>query len=318
MYIGWTTYFKQRFQSKRAGMAVGVSLSAETATFTALRSKGGESFVVSEVSVLYSQWQAQLSKWVAKQKLSGAECHVALAQNWYQLLQIDRPDVKDDEINDSLVWPVKELMGFDKPMVLDYFDLPVPLAGNKKVNVVAMPEDTIKEIVAGCIEANVRLESISVEELAHCALLPVMQEPVITLTQEAGEEIILNVVKDGHLYLSRRLKGFENLGSFSAEELRMGVLDSLCIQIQRSMDFFESQLRQAPVRKVMIRINAAQTAIILEQISQAVSAEVTELDLGGVVNDPSEVISNLSSLGMALTPARNKTLSAKPVVTDEK
>lgn len=98
----------------------------------------------------------------------------------------------------------------------------------------------------------------------------------------------------------------------------MGVLDSLCIQIQRSMDFFESQLRQAPVRKVMIRINAAQTAIILEQISQAVSAEVTELDLSGVVNDPSEVISNLSSLGMALTPARNKTLSAKPVVTDEK
>ena len=88
-------------------------------------------------------------------------------------------------------------------------------------------------------------------------------EAVVTLTQEAGEEIILNIVKDGHLYISRRLKGFENLAAFSAEELRMGVLDGLCIQIQRSMDFFESQLRQPPVRKVVLHIKLQQPEIIV-------------------------------------------------------
>ncbi len=318
MYIGWTKYLKLRFQPKRSDVTIGVALSPDTATFTALRRKADEFYVISEVSVLYSQWKAQLSQWVAKRKLTGATCHVALSQNWYQLLQIDRPNVQEDEVADSLVWPVKELINFESPIVLDYFDLPVPLAGSKKVNVVAMPENTVEDIVAGCIEAGVRLDSISIEELAHCSLLPVTDEAVVTLTQEAGEEIILNIVKDGHLYISRRLKGFENLAAFSAEELRMGVLDGLCIQIQRSMDFFESQLRQPPVRKVVLHINAAQPEIIVEQISQVVSASVMVMDLNAVVNDPSDSLTNLSSLGMALLPFRAKQVEAKQETADEK
>lgn len=317
MYIGWTTYLKQRFQPKRSDITLGVALSPDTATFTALRRKADEYYVTSEVSVLYSQWKNQFAKWVSKQKLSGATCHVALAQQWYQLLQIDRPDVQQSEVADSLVWPVKELIGFDSPMVLDYFDLPVPLGGLRKVNVVAIPESAVEDIVLGCFDAGVRLESISIEELAHCALFPVSDEPVVTLTQEAGEEIILNIIKDGHLYISRRLKGFENLAAFSAEELRMGVLDTLCVQIQRSMDFFESQLRQAPVRKVIISVNSPNPELIVEQVSQAIAASVATLTLDAVANHSMDAAANLSSLGMALLPYRSAQREVTQGAVDE-
>ena len=317
MYIGWTTYLKQRFQPKRSDITLGVALSPDTATFTALRRKADEFYVISEVSVLYSQWKSQFAKWVSKQKLSGAVCHVALAQQWYQLLQIDRPDVQEQEVADSLVWPVKELIGFDSPMALDYFDLPVPLAGRKKVNVVAIPETAVEDIVGGCLDAGVRLDSISIEELAHCALLPVSDEAVVTLTQEAGEEIVLNIIKDGHLYISRRLKGFENLAAFSADELRMGVLDTLCVQIQRSMDFFESQLRQAPVRKVVVCVNTPSPGLIVEQIADSIAASVSTLTVDAVANHSTESAANLSSLGMALLPYRAQQLEVVQGAGDE-
>ena len=96
------------------------------------------------------------------------------------------------------------------------------------------------------------------------------------------------------------------------------MLDGLCIQIQRSMDFFESQLRQPPVRKVVLHINAAQPEIIVEQISQVVSASVMVMDLNAVVNDPSDSLTNLSSLGMALLPFRAKQVEAKQETADEK
>ena len=84
--------------------------------------------------------------------------------------------------------------------------------------------------------------------------MPSMESATVLLTQEAGEEVVLNVVKDGNLYSSRRLKGFENIGSFSQEELEMGLLDNLGVQIQRSMDHFESQLRQPPIRCLILAL----------------------------------------------------------------
>jgi len=77
---------------------------------------------------------------------------------------------------------------------------------------------------------------------------------------------VLNIVKNNQLYFTRRLKGFENLGSYSEKELSMGITESLCVQIQRSMDYFESQLRQSPVRKVLLKLDTALAEKLASQI----------------------------------------------------
>ena len=35
----------------------------------------------------------------------------------------------------------------------------------------------------------------------------------------------------------------------------MGVSESMSVELQRSMDFFESQLRQAPVKKILLHLD---------------------------------------------------------------
>ena len=51
------------------------------------------------------------------------------------------------------------------------------------------------------------------------------------------------------MFFSRRLRGYENLANFSPEELKIGIVDNVSLEIQGSIDYFESQFRQAPIKK---------------------------------------------------------------------
>ncbi len=302
MRIGWRTYLKQAFRKKSAYHAVGIAISLDTVTFCALSKKGDALHVVHEETVSFGQWGKSLIRWAEKHNLVGTPTYVAFSIHSYQILQIDRPAVEPEEMVAAMSWSVKELTGSDQEMVIDYIDLPVPLAGASKVNVIALPK---KDVAVACeyiFDSGLTLQQITVEELATCNLVETTSDAILTLVQEAGEEICLNIVKNGQLYLSRRLKGFENLGSFSKDELQMGIGESLSVQVQRSMDFYESQLRQAPVRRIQLRLDTQHIEALSLQINQVVSAEVEELIPAGIVSDTPLPVHrlNYTSLGAAL------------------
>ena len=303
MRIGWRSFLKQKFRKRSGYHAIGIAVSLDTVTFCALKLRNGQPVVVFEETVSFSQWGAQLSKWVDKHELASTPAYVAFSIHWYQILQIDRPSVEAEEINAALSWSVKELTGSDKKMVIDYTDLPVPLAGNPRINVFALPESDVTSVCEAVFNAGLTLQLITVEELATTELVPVQPDAILTIVQEAGEEICLNIIKDGQLYFSRRLKGFENLGSFSEEELQMGIGESLSVQVQRSMDFYESQLRQAPVRQVMMRLDTPHRDALAGQIEQVVSAQVSVLTPAVTMDAPGMAVErlNYSSLGAALS-----------------
>lgn len=306
MRIGWRTFLKQKFQPKSPFYALGIAVAEETATFSVLKAGEGGLFVHAEETVSANRWTKHLPKWVSQQGLQGTPTYLAFCSPVYQSLQIDRPAVEEQELKATLNWSVKELMGSEQEQVFDFIDLPVPLAGNKKVTLLAMPKMLVQEASETIFSAGLNLQSISVEELVLCDLLPAQAEPIMLLVQEGQEEVSLIIVKDGHQYVNRRLKGFENLGSFSPEELQMGLLDSLSIQVQRSMDYFESQLRQAPVRKVMLHLHTSHSEVVIQQLRQVVSADISLLLPDVQVNDPLNVrFINFISLGAALGKLRD-------------
>ena len=281
MRLGLRAYLKQKLRAKSKFFALGIAIQEDAVFFVALcKEKSGLVKLVHEKVVSAHNWSSQLQKWVNRHELSGTPTYLAYSISWYQLFQFDRPAVEESEMTDALRWSVNELLGSNEERAIDYFDLPVPMAGNKKVNVVALKETAVEEAVSATFAAGLDLKSISVEEMVTCNLLPADKDPVLMLVQDAADEVCLNIVKDGDLYFSRRLKGFENLSSFSPEELRMGIVDSLCVQIQRSMDYFESQLRQAPVRQIKIKLDTQHLDTLIQQIEQAVPAKIELLTTG--------------------------------------
>lgn len=273
MRIGWKQYLKQRFRRASAYDSVGIAFTADQVLLCALSIADGRAVWKLDTSFSHQTWQHDLQEYVNNNGLSGAACYFALSSHWYRIHQLDQPDVEEADLFNALQWPLQEAVGGDKPVVYDYANMPVQVSGQNKVFAVAVAKEEVEKLTSVIFDADLDLRSISIEEMATTHLLKPSGEPVITLVQEHGEVVVLNIVKDQQLFFSRRLKGFENIGGFTERELEMGITDSICVQIQRSMDFFESQLRQAPVKQILVKLDSPHTAFLCDQISKAMGVQ---------------------------------------------
>ncbi len=266
MRLSWRQLVKSKLKGKSPYFSIGIAFSGESVLLCALQKKDDELQWVLDASFSHSNWQGQLADYVQRHKLANTDCYVSLTSYWYQLLQVEKPKVPEEEVYAALAWPLKDLLPPNTEYVYDYQNPPAQVAGQSKLSVVAIPHKDITNISKGVYDAELTLKTISIEETATVELTPKSDDAVMSLVQEHSEEIVLNIVKNNQLYFTRRLKGFENLGSYSEKELSMGITESLCVQIQRSMDYFESQLRQSPVRKVLLKLDTALAEQLASQI----------------------------------------------------
>lgn len=270
MRVGWREYLKQRFRKPSKFFSVGIEFGVKDLHVSVLQKRQGELDWVHHSTLPIAGWTENIKQLVSDLGLANTPCHVAFSTTKYQIFQIDRPQVSEQELRQALKWAVKDQVPGQDELVVDYIDLPAQAAGPEKVNVVALPEGDVVDVCTGIKDANLIIQSIGVAELATCDLLLDSDEAVMTLVQQAGYDICLNIVKRGQLYFSRRLRGYENLSTFNQQELQMGVGDNLSVEIQRSMDYFESQLRQAPVKRILLGIESdviEQFADLMQQLT---------------------------------------------------
>jgi MSHA biogenesis protein MshI len=304
MQIGWLEFIKSRFKKASKFHSVGIEIGVYGFHVSCLQKIKGKIKWVTQDSLPIKNWQTDLKTYVENNHLTNTQCNIALSISKYQLLQVDRPAVEDAELNQALQWTVKEQLLSDDEFTIDYFDTPAVVSNDKKLNVVAISTRDIIEIRDGILNAGLALNIIGVEELATCNLLIPSDDAIITLKQGETGQLILNIVKRNQLFFSRHLRGYENLASFSQEELKMGVVDNLSLEIQRSMDYFESQLRQASVKKVYVSLNTLHQDALADMIKQVifVSVETFIPDVTADGNMPIKA-SSLASLGAAIDKA---------------
>lgn len=270
MRLSWRQLIRSKLKGKSSYFSIGIAFSGESVMLCALKKQGEELQWILDASFSHNDWQKQLAEYVQQHRLQNTDCYVSLTSHWYQLLQLDEPSVPAEEIYAAIAWPLNDLLPPNIAYVYDYLKPPAQIAGQAKLSVVAIPGKDIARISKGIYGAELSLQNICIEETATVELIPVSDDAVMSLVQEHSEEIVLNVVKGGELYFTRRLKGFENLGSYTENELSMGITESLCVQIQRSMDYFESQLRQSPVRKVLLKLDTN----LAEQLGKQIQANM--------------------------------------------
>jgi MSHA biogenesis protein MshI len=304
MQIGWREFIKSRFRKVSKFHSVGIELGVNNFQVSTLKKVKGKLSWVKQHSASIDNWQAQLKNYVESHHLNNTQCNIALSISKYQMLQIDRPAVEDSELNQALQWAVKEQLFSDDEFTIDYFDPPAAASNVKKLNVVAINKQDIVDIRDGVLKAGLVLNTISVEELTTCNLMAPSDDAIITLKQEEGGQLSLNIVKRNQLFFSRRLRGYENLANLSQEELKIGVVDNLSLEIQRSMDYFESQLRQAPVKKVYIALDIIHQDALAEMIKQMIFISVEKFVPEVAASDDMPIKStSFASLGAAIDNA---------------
>lgn len=238
------------------------------------------------------QWPTVLTKLIKQHNLEQAICFLVLPTQRYQMLQIDKPGLQDSELSGALAWAIKDLVvGIaTEDIVADFMHVPAkPPGQGDKLNVIVTSLKTVKPLTDVFHQENIELGGILPEELTTRNLIDTDESASLTLVQQKNEEVILQIIKQEQLYIARKLRGFNRIHQASVEDLEMGVIDNIYLEIQRSMDFFDSQLKQQQIKNVLLALPCEHQHLIIEQFSTHFNVAVGALQIDHksvVMDDP--------------------------------
>jgi MSHA biogenesis protein MshI len=248
---------------------------------------------------------AVLTAAVREHGLAGTRCRVVLPAHRYGLRLVDAPEVEPEELGAAAQWLVKDLLDFPlEEAVIDHFQLPELHGRQNRLYVVTARNEVIREIASLTEEAGLALEVVDVSELALRNLTARLPEDAqgLALLRLGRRGGVITMTRDGHLYLARSVEtGFETLREGAElEDLEREVydptaldagpelgegneafeaFDSLVLEIQRSLDFYESQLGQAPIGHLVVAPLEEEVPGLREYLEKHLSTSVGALEI---------------------------------------
>ena len=253
---------------------------SSTAYFLLIYQKGNKQPVFSNQLKVNDphNWQAELDTFLDHPYLTQAVINIILPSDQYQMLVVDRPNVNDEELTQAVRYAAKDYVNLPLDEVaVDYFDIPIQIFGQNKLNLIAVRLDFLQKLIKTCLRRCEKINRISVDELAYQELFTDDKDASMLVIHQPNEELLMQIVKEGQLYFFRRIRGYNKLNEYTDFEINQGAADSLSIEIQRSLDYFESQLRQAPVKRIYVSISSHQESLLIDKIGENFSMPVLPL-----------------------------------------
>lgn len=197
----------------------------------------------------------QLARLTTQHHLKQARCTTLLNEPDYQLLLTEAPVVKPDELKAAIRWRIKDLISFHiNDATLDVFDVPGAQIAERprEMYVVAVQNRAVQQRVDLMTGVGMNLQIIDIPEMAQrnvASLLPEDERGVALLTFHALGGLI-TLTRGGELYLSRPLN--VGLDMLQRTNNQSAYFDQVVLEVQRSLDYFESHFREAPIRNVAL------------------------------------------------------------------
>lgn len=245
--------------------------------------------------------------------LRGSRTVAVLPGAAYSLLQLEPPAVPESELVEAVRWSLRDLIDFPvTEAVIDLFPAPHDEQRHhtRSVYVVAARRDDVQRRIARLERAKLKVIAVDVAELALrnlAVLFPENERGVVFLylCREAG---MINLIRQENLYLTRRvflgLDELERIGLSRDDALLADRLDQIVLEVQRSLDYYESNFAQPAVAGVVVSTCSETIPAVVPHLHQALGLPVRTIDLGamlsGVTADSHEQERCLLAIGGAL------------------
>lgn len=239
---------------------------------------------------------------VNAQGLQGLPVHVVLAASEYQLLLMESPAVPLDELREAVRWRLTDLIAFPvTEAVVDAFALPADAyRGHQPMVYAAVCHQTrVNEARTRTESLKLRLASVTTLEIALCQLerhMPLDGEStaLVELNENKG---LIAVFQHHALYLARQLPfGFHDL----ADPARY---DSVLLEIQRSMDYYDSQIGKGLIKRILLTPFPGAEALS-QHLASNLDVSVSMTDLSAVLpadaQNDARLAACLPAIGAAL------------------
>lgn len=215
-------------------------------------------------------------------ELDRSRCTLLLGEADYNLVLTEAPDVPRDELKSAIRWRIKDLIDFHiNDATLDVFDLPGEAGPGKPRSLYAVAAKTpaIQQQVDLLDGAGINLSVIDIPEMAqrNLAALTAEDGQGVLLLSFAASSGLITVTRAGEIYLTRRLDvGTDTL---AREGDLSGYFDRVVLEIQRSLDYYDSYFRPPPLAAVMVAPLPVAVPGLLEYLRVNLNAPVAALDL---------------------------------------
>ncbi|MCP4800434.1 MAG: hypothetical protein GY893_10850, partial [bacterium] len=207
----------------------------------------------------------------------------------HKIHKIARPLVEDSEIKQAAIWLIKDRLdcGVEQAMV-DVINYPEGCQLDDQIMVVQTSKDTIQGLVDTITEVGLDLKSIDITELVVGDILQsypgIEQGIALVLDHEEGATLL--VYRGEYLYLIRKLSGVRDLTSCLPVEGNMMMAEHLLLEIQRTLDYYDAQMRQPPLAGILLAPSLADISKLTEYLNNNLDSKVEYLDINNFLNLP--------------------------------
>jgi len=220
-------------------------------------------------------------------------CTTLLKPQEYQILLVEAPAVKPEELKAAVRWRIKDMLDYHiDDATIDVLDVPVPAAAVQRAHymyTVAARNDAVRATVDRFSAGGMPLAVIDIPDTAQrnvAARLESDQRAVVALTFDAYGGLI-TVNHAGELYLSRRLDITAEQLADADDDARARLLDRVLIEIQRSLDHCERTYPFFALGRVLIG-PAAGEGLLREHLAANLYLPVEPLDLTRILRLPDD------------------------------
>lgn len=230
--------------------------------------------------------------------LLGIPCNLVMSPGSYQLILGEAPKVPAEELAEALRWRIKDLVQFPiAEAVLDAFLLPEDSARgtSRMAYAVASQRKNIEVAVAAAKTTGLQLKNIDIPELVLRNLAEACCDTkrgvaIVKLQQGGGS---LQIIREGNLYLSRQFSLSYNAGLL--DDLPG---EALVLELQRSLDYFERQMRQVPPSHIYLCGENVTADKLTPEIRNALAVTINLLDLNSGVQIADAIPDHILSLSL--------------------
>ena len=241
------------------------------------------------------------------------QCTTLMDPTDYQILLVEAPPVKPDELKAAVRWRIKDMIDYHlDDAIVDVLDIPPPEAGNPRGHMmyaVASRNSVVRKMIDRFESVKMPLSVIDIPDTAQRNLAVRLEhgDKGIVMVSFGIHGGFITFTCRGELYLTRRID--IPLDDITSEDpqTREDAVSRAALEVQRSLDHFERQFHYVPLERVVI-VPAPNTPALTARIRESVLLPTEEFELAAVVDisevpalaDPSMAVRWLTSIGAGL------------------
>ncbi|NNL67633.1 MAG: hypothetical protein HKP30_15390 [Myxococcales bacterium] len=270
-----------------------------------------------------------LSGRVKEHGLEGLPATAILAPDAYVMRTIPAPEVPEEELAEASRWAMRDLIDFD-PMdaVVDVTPIPAMASdATARLFAVAAREARVDRLVDLVRESGLEPEAVEIGETALLNLGPLLGEVSEgqAFLHLAPKRSLFGVVRDGALCMARDL--VTDLSVLDSDpEAVDSLFENVLLEVQRSLDYFESNFGRVPAQRLWILPSQLELEGMVHFLDENAPIPVSALDLSRLVDSRTALPQPLQDHALAAFAAAvrapgvshfqmwNPTLAAPPVL----